>query len=248
MKSNVSESVSTEASYVQGVSASSGGLLKATLGAAVVAGAILTCVWLPAEYGIDPTGVGRALGLTDMGEIKKQLVTESEADLAAAKVVNTDVDLSMLEINQKLAAIQTQLTAIAATIAIKESGDEQVVPMLSENSVVAPVSDVTPSLWRDEGDYILLPGEGIEVKLVMNKGELAEFEWNANGKVVNHDTHGDGSGQSISYEKGRAVPENAGELKAAFTGNHGWYWQNRTADPVVITLRTRGAYSKVLQP
>ena len=93
-----------------------------------------------------------------------------------------------------------------------------------------------------------MPGEGIEVKLVMNKGELAEFEWNANGKIVNHDTHGDGNGQSISYEKGRAVPEKAGELKAAFTGNHGWYWQNRMADPVVITLRTRGAYSKVVQP
>ena len=37
---------------------------------------------LPAEYNIDPTGVGRALGLTQMGEIKTQLAREAEADRA----------------------------------------------------------------------------------------------------------------------------------------------------------------------
>ena len=37
-------------------------------------------VVLPAEYGIDPTGVGGAMGLTEMGEIKTQLAEEAEAD------------------------------------------------------------------------------------------------------------------------------------------------------------------------
>lgn len=41
-------------------------LAKATLGAAVVAGAVLLLVVLPAEYGIDPTGAGAALGLKGM--------------------------------------------------------------------------------------------------------------------------------------------------------------------------------------
>lgn len=40
-------------------------------------------VVLPAEYGIDPTGVGRALGLTQMGEIKTRLAKEALADAAA---------------------------------------------------------------------------------------------------------------------------------------------------------------------
>ena len=35
--------------------------------------ALLVTMVLPAEYGIDPTGVGRVLGLTEMGEIKQQL-------------------------------------------------------------------------------------------------------------------------------------------------------------------------------
>jgi hypothetical protein len=38
-------------------------LWRATALAAVAAGAILLTVILPAEYGIDPTGVGRAIGL-----------------------------------------------------------------------------------------------------------------------------------------------------------------------------------------
>jgi hypothetical protein len=43
-----------------------GALVRATLGATVAAAAILTLVVLPAEWGIDPTGVGTALGLTRM--------------------------------------------------------------------------------------------------------------------------------------------------------------------------------------
>ena len=35
---------------------------------------------LPAEYGIDPTGAGQVLGLTEMGEIKQELADEAEAD------------------------------------------------------------------------------------------------------------------------------------------------------------------------
>lgn len=41
-------------------------LAKATGGAAIGAAAVLTLFVLPAEYGIDPTGVGTSLGLTGM--------------------------------------------------------------------------------------------------------------------------------------------------------------------------------------
>lgn len=55
-------------------------LVKSTVIAAASAAAILVAVVLPAEYGIDPTGAGRVLGLTEMGEIKSQLYEEAEAD------------------------------------------------------------------------------------------------------------------------------------------------------------------------
>ncbi len=55
-------------------------LLRSTAIAAASAIAILVTVVLPAEYNIDPTGIGGALGLAEMGEIKTQLAEEAEAD------------------------------------------------------------------------------------------------------------------------------------------------------------------------
>ena len=45
-------------------------LIKSTVMAVLVAILFLLVAILPAEYGIDPTGVGKILGLTKMGEIK----------------------------------------------------------------------------------------------------------------------------------------------------------------------------------
>jgi hypothetical protein len=59
---------------------SSAQLIRSTLIAAISAAAILVTVVLPAEYGIDPTGVGRVLGLAEMGEIKQELAEEAEQD------------------------------------------------------------------------------------------------------------------------------------------------------------------------
>ena len=55
-------------------------LLRSTLIALVIAIAILFTVVLPSEYAIDPTGIGRMLGLTEMGEIKTQLAEEAAID------------------------------------------------------------------------------------------------------------------------------------------------------------------------
>ncbi|MDQ3482281.1 MAG: transmembrane anchor protein [Pseudomonadota bacterium] len=58
-------------------------LVRSTLIAVAAAGAILVAVVLPAEYGVDPTGAGEVLGLTEMGQIKMQLAAEAEADRTA---------------------------------------------------------------------------------------------------------------------------------------------------------------------
>ena len=55
-------------------------LVKATAFALVTATVLLVTVVLPAEYAIDPTGAGRLLGYSEMGEIKQQLAAEAAAD------------------------------------------------------------------------------------------------------------------------------------------------------------------------
>ena len=55
-------------------------LRRSTIAAVIGAAVIGVGVYLPAEYGIDPTGVGNVLGLTEMGEIKQQLAREAAED------------------------------------------------------------------------------------------------------------------------------------------------------------------------
>lgn len=57
-------------------------LLRSVAISAAVAAAILVAFVLPAEYGVDPTRIGRVLGLTEMGETKMRLARE-EAVAAA---------------------------------------------------------------------------------------------------------------------------------------------------------------------
>jgi len=239
--------------HIKGVEATSSGLIRATMGSAAAAGAVLVFFWLPAEYGIDPTGIGGILGLTEMGEIKQQLYDEAAAEDAAlgvaatiAPAVATGTDPA---ISVRLDAIEMQLAAIVAVIGA-DSRTVQERP--AEPVALAPATAVDPTLvapeWRDEVSYSLAPSEGVEIKLVMEEGAQATFEWTANGAVLNFDTHGDSNGQNVTYERGRSAPGQQGTLTAAFSGNHGWFWRNRTDAPVSLNLRTRGAYSEMRAP
>lgn len=194
-------------------------LLKSTIIAIIAALVILVTIVLPSEYAIDPTGVGKMLNLSEMGEIKQQLHAEAEADrqMELEKSGTDDQSSSLLD-------------GFFGLI------------------VGAAHAQTTDAKWTDEYSYTLAVGEGIELKLVMEEGAEAEFQWVAEGGVLNYDLHGDGSGQNISYEKGRAVPVHEGVLKAAFTGNHGWFWRNRDKQDVTVKLQVRGAYSEIVLP
>lgn len=206
---------------------SSSKLLRSTLLAAVSAIVILVAIVLPAEYGVDPTGVGRVLRMTEMGEIKQQLSAEAAADASAAPAGSPASTVAAVPANAG--------AAVSATPSAPE-----VIPQ----TAAIPAAQ---SNWRDELTFTLTPGEGKEIKLRMAEGEKAEFQWIVNGGSVNYDTHGDGGGRSISYEKGRSVPADDGDLVAAFTGNHGWYWRNRGSSDVKVVLRTRGQYTDIKQ-
>lgn len=198
-------------------------LTRSTVIAAVCAMALLATLVLPAEYGIDPTGAGRLLGLTEMGETKTRLIKEALADAAPA--------------SDAAAA-----TAAAMQPAVSPAPTTQPAP-LNEAVAATPEKAAAAVKWRDEMTITLSPGEGSEVKMRMKEGERAAFAWSVQGGVVNFDTHGDGDGNSISYKKGRAVPADTGNLVAALTGNHGWFWRNRGEDKVTLVLRTSGSYA-----
>lgn len=193
-------------------------LVRSTILAAISAVVLLVAVVLPAEYGIDPTGIGRVLRMTEMGDIKQQLAAEAAADTAAAAPV---------------APAQTAGT----TLGVSSANAAQPAP--------AMVAAAPKVVWRDEMPVTLTPGEGTEIKLKMAEGAKVQYSWVVEGGAVNFDTHGDAPGKSISYEKGRGVASDEGVLEAAFTGNHGWYWRNRGEANVKVVLRTRGDYTDI---
>ena len=178
---------------------SSAQLIKSTIVSALAAGAILVTIVLPSEYAIDPTGIGSVLGLTSMGEIKKQLAEEAQKDS-----FNT---------NKK------HFFTNSATV--EHAGYGLLDRLIREFGVSS--AHAQEMARKDELSVVLKPGEGTEVKLVMKKDAVVNYTWTANGGQVNFDAHGDGTGESISYKKGRGAPEDSGTLTAAFDGNHGWF-------------------------
>ncbi|MFB2706220.1 MULTISPECIES: hypothetical protein [Marinobacter] len=202
-------------------------LVRSTIIAAIVALVLLVTVVMPAEYALDPTGAGRVLGLTEMGEIKEQLAEEAAADAAAQRV-----------------AVQTQIEA-PAPASVEPAATAEAAPEAEPAPEEPAPATADESEWQDEVRFVLTPGQGTEFKLTMNEGAIARFSWESEGGPVNFDTHGDGGGRSISYEKGRGVPEDEGELEAAFTGNHGWFFRNRNNNNVTMVLRTGGDYGEL---
>jgi hypothetical protein len=202
-------------------------LLRSTILAAISALVLLVAVVLPAEYGIDPTGVGRVLGMTKMGDIKQQLAAEAAADAATTA--------------QATKSPATGSSGLAAANAAEPAAKAAVVAVPKE-----PGQAVASKIeWRDEMSVTLTPGEGTEIKMKLVEGAKAQYSWVVEGGTVNFDTHGDAPGKSISYENGRGVPSDEGVLEAAFTGNHGWYWRNRGKANVKLILRTRGEYTDI---
>lgn len=195
-------------------------LLRSTGLAIAVAALLLITVVLPAEYGVDLMGIGRLLGLTEMGEIKTQLAREASA-AAAAERANGAV--------ARDAPPATQPTESAAS-----AGPPAVAGAAAKN---------------DEVSVTLQPNEGKEVKLAMRQGARVNYSWSADRGVVNYDTHADRSEPPAikyhGYAKGQGKSSDQGVLVAAFDGMHGWFWRNRTRDVVTVTLRTTGEYREL---
>ena len=203
-------------------------LLRSTAIAAVSAVAILVTIVLPAEYAIDPTGIGRMLKLTEMGEIKTQLAAEAEAD----RIKDSQTPPAQPAPDQRSSLLGTILAGLFVSPA--QAGERvQLTQAAASRS--------------DETVFTLKPTDGVEYKLTMKAGAKVDFAWTAKDGVVNYDMHGTpGAGaKEKSYKAGRGSAGEQGVLTAEFDGSHGWFWRNRGKQDVMITLKTTGAYGEI---
>lgn len=249
---------------------SSAQLFRSTVIASGIAFTALVTVVMPAEYAVDPTGVGGLLGLTNMGEIKTSLAAEARADELASKTPPASVDVTQLNrIEERIGSLEKsvkdflEVNALPTPIQPAEEAaiEEPVAPLSAEQATetsavpdeqtyqeTAKVTTAAASDGRsDEMRITLRPGEGAEVKLIMKSGDIADYNWSANGGQLNFDVHGEGDDEKTSYDKGRMVSEYEGTIQAAFDGKHGWFWRNRTEADVTMSLTTKGAYSEIVR-
>lgn len=119
------------------------------------------------------------------------------------------------------------------------------------------VSALSPSnrmLRSDHVEFPLAPFESIEYKYRLEAGEALVYSWDAGSEVV-YDMHSDpddgsrdsseghaGEDEAVGFAAGRAAADQ-GTFVAPFPGIHGWFWENRSSEEVVVRLHSSGFYS-----
>jgi len=204
-------------------------LLKATIISILVATVLLVTLVLPAEYGIDPTGVGRKLGLTVLAATETPIEVPSPSESSV-------VDAALSARN----ASEAKKATMAFGTSAKQSFAAQALSV--HGSSAAPKAEsLTVSL---------APGKGTEVKALLKAGDGLVFHWAADADVA-VDMHGERTGVKgawTSYSVEAAQRTGSGTFTAPFDGSHGWYWENRGAIPVNVKIEVSGFQSALYQP
>lgn len=191
-------------------------LAQSTVLAVVTAGALLVTVVAPAEYGLDPTGVGRMLGLTTMGEIKASLEREARRAWQAETPVAT-------------AAPVTPVASAAPQPGAQEGTDKQAI--VRDRTVVT----LKPG---QAAEVKLEMSKGHSARFDWSSTGAVNFD--------NHgDPPSPPPGFYHGYGKGRQVMRDSGTIIAAFDGLHGFFWRNRGNGEVTIQLNTEGRYGAI---
>lgn len=99
---------------------------------------------------------------------------------------------------------------------------------------------------RKDATTITIPAGGsLEYKFHVGQSASLEWAWHTDGSVLFFDFHGDPDnakpGEFTSFEKS-TQSESTGTLTAPFSGAIGWYWKNKTDQPVEVSLQTEGVY------
>lgn len=97
----------------------------------------------------------------------------------------------------------------------------------------------------DSWEYELAPFESVEFKYTIAEGKPVVFRWEGSGPL-HYDMHAHpfAGGEEVTESYGIGDAEvMQGRYTPAFTGIHGWFWQNRSMDTVTVKLTATGGMS-----
>ncbi len=175
---------------------------------------------LPAEYGMDPLGTGKSLGLS---KLYHSHAAESTTKLEAGT------------------------TEASPLLAIKDLGSSPEVPMPKEAQNPPPVQQYSER--QDSVIVKVAAGKGIEYKVKVLKYGSLKYDWTTDEGILYSDFHGDVKEATppkeefyVSYTV--AYSNNvAGTFLAPYEGRHGWYFKNRSDRDITVVLRLNGQYA-----
>jgi hypothetical protein len=191
-------------------------ILLSVVAAAIGAGVLLMTVILPAEYNLDPTGVGGALGLTALHAPAKTLqfteVVGGNEKYREVPIPDFGEPLPLPNpavFQRHTGAARTESKRITL-----QPGEQ------TEIKAVLPVSQAITFSWRAEGGLVYVDFHGHEP-------DAGDDVW-------------------VRYEEQQSGTEGSGSLVAPFAGEHGWFWMNISEQPVTIKLDVSGYYDKIV--
>jgi hypothetical protein len=184
--------------------------------AAVTILVLIVVVVLPAEKAIDITGIGRLIGLTEMGQVKRELAEELATD-SAFRAIGQRAD---------------SVTAAEEAAALKAFALDPKVARVDTTDVIVPPGEERAIRLRMNAKAWVIYSWSTDRGVVEDD--------------TRGDSAGVSSWWYYRYHSGKPRSANNGALVAKFNGLHGWYWKNATDSAVTVRLVTRGVYSGIV--
>jgi len=192
-------------------------LITSVLVAVAVGVLLLLTIVLPAEYGVDPLGVGGLLGLNAMN-------AQPTRTIEITDVVGGNELLSEVE--------------------VPDFGDPTPLPnpAVHQDETQPPQTRTlqVPIGPEEETEIKTVLGEG-KMVLYSWKVDRGDIYSDFHGHSPEF-----GSEFFVRYEEHQEGSGNDGSLVAPFTGEHGWYWLNYNEFPVVVTLTVNGYFDDII--
>ncbi len=191
-------------------------LALSVIAAAAVAVIVLATVVLPAEYSIDPLGVGRALGLTALRaparafEVTDVLGGNENVREVEVPDFGEPVPLPNPAVHQEEAG---PAATRVVELTLPPDGETEIKTVLKQNKVVL-------YSWKVDRGAIYSDFHG-------------------------HDPAA-GDEFFVRYREDQEGSGSSGSLVAPFGGEHGWYWLNYNEFPVKVTLTVTGYFDDIV--
>ncbi|KAA8478252.1 hypothetical protein BDE36_2479 [Arcticibacter tournemirensis] len=194
-----------------------GKIIKSLVFALVIASVLLITAVLPAEYGIDPIGTGKAFGFSKL-YVPEEGTGDSEMIVREARSV-------------------IKLEKAGSGPEVKRPAEADLPPPAQQYTKREDSVQVTvPAGEGVEYKIKMLKHGQMKYEWLTTSGELY-FDFHGEPKEVKPSKNTYFDSYTIAYSDNMV-----GTFLSPFEGKHGWYFRNNGDKDIVVTIRMKGEY------